>query len=297
MSVHSRQIGIVWEERFPDLRPGVLYFECERLSAHLTKESCHQNWTAAHEKVTDETPLRLLKCRSCPMGRALHTDGDTSLTWQDVRSGSECVRCGRRDLRLIGGTTCVSCWNREREGRTGFDARGNVPRTRVVLHPRRVGLVGKDGKPTWYQFNAYHEGEAISRAVRQTNGVKFHDLQPGKSVWNTRVKRWQYRCDKHNGEFGTLRELVGENGSILYVCPVCRPGAAKGLSDAQVCSATSLSSPGFVKDMLATKGIIGELTEHYAPTAHICDRCRHYAIEVRLRAGKVDTRCPMCDGE
>lgn len=116
MSDHSRQIGIVWEERFPDMRPGVLYFECDRLSAHLTKESCHQNWNAAHEKVTDETPLRLLKCRSCPKGRALHTDCDASLTWQDVRSGSECVRCGRRDLRLIGGTTCVSCWNRSVKG-------------------------------------------------------------------------------------------------------------------------------------------------------------------------------------
>lgn len=298
MREHSQQIGIVWEERYPDLRPGVLYFECERLCAHLTKDSCHQNWTAAHEKITDETPLRVLKCRGCPVGRALHTDSDAPLTWQDVRSSSECVRCGRRDLRIIPSTgTCVSCWNRRRETERGFNARGRPQETPINLHPHRVGLVGTDGKPTWRLFEAWHDGEAVSRAVRQVDGAKFHDQQPGQSVWNPRVKRWQYRCDKHCGEFGTLVERHGTDGSVECICPVCRPKAAKGLPEARVSSATSISSADFVRELLMLTGKAKDLTDYFAPTAHICDRCQHYAIEARLRSGKVECRCPMCDAQ
>lgn len=294
--VISGHTGIEWVEKFPDLMPGKLFFQCVRLCASLTREACHQNFTAAHEKVTDETPLRLMKCRGCPVGRVLHTDKDANPTWQDVRSSSECVRCGRRDLRIIQLTgTCVSCWNREREGRIGRDARGNIPQTRVVLRPRRVGMLDADGKPTWRRFDVYHEGELISRAVRQEDGVKFHDLQPGKTIWNARVKRWQYRCNQHGGELSTLVERQCDDGTVEYVCPVCSPGRAKGLPEARVCSGTSLSSPEFVRESMTLTGSAAHLTEHFAPTAHICDRCSHYAIEARLRSGKVECRCPMCD--
>lgn len=295
--VISEHAGIEWEERYPDLRPGVLYFECERLCAHLTEEGCRTNWEQATSTRPDpEQPSRFAKCRACPIGLRLHTDVNAPINWRDVRSGSECVRCGRRDMRLIAGTTCVSCWNRQREGRLNKDARGNVPKTRMVLHPRRVGLV-IDGKPTWQTFDAYHEGEAVSRAVRQVDGAKFHDLQPGKSVWNARIKRWQYRCDQHPGEFGTLREMVADDGSIQYVCPVCTPGRARGLPDATVTSSTSLSSPEFVRESMVLTGVAKDLTDQFAPTAHICDRCQHYAIEARLRSGRVETRCPQCDAE
>jgi len=296
MRDRSQQIDVVWEERYPDLRPGVLYFECERLWAHITRDSCHRNWTAAHEKVTDETPLRLMKCRGCPVGRTLHTDADAPATWQDVRSSSECVRCGRRDLRIITSTgTCVSCWNRRRETERGFNARGRPMETPINLHPHRVGLLGADGNPTWRKFDAWHDGEATSRAARQVDGAKFHDLQPGKSVWNHRVGHFQYRCDKHSGEFGTLRERQSDDGTVTYVCPVCRPNAAKDLPDARVMASTSLSSPEFVRESMVLTGVANHLTEHFAPTAHICDRCKHYAIEARLRTGRVETRCPMCD--
>lgn len=295
----SRQIDVIWEERYPDLRPGVLYFECERLCAHLTEEGCRTNWEQATSTRPDpEQPSRFAKCRACPIGLHLHTDVNAPTTWRDVRSGIECVRCGRRDLRIIQTTgTCVSCWNREREGKLNKDARGNVPKTRMVLHHRRVGLVGADGKPTWHLINVYHEGEAISRAVRQFDGAKFTEKQPGNSAWNQRVGRFQYRCDKHPGEFGTLRELVADDGSIQYVCPVCTPGRAKGLPDATVTASTSLSSPEFVRESMVLTGVARDLTDQFAPTAHICDRCSHYAIEARLRSGMVETRCPMCDGE
>lgn len=285
--------GIVWYEKFPELRPEIQYFDCSRLFASLTREACHQNFTAAHQKMGDDAPLRLLKCRGCPVGRALHVGVDDPRSWQDVRATNTCTRCGRAGLRIVAGTECVSCWNRRREALRNRDARGNVPKTKTILHPRRVGLV-VDGKPTWRHFDAWHDGEAISRAIRQIDGAKFHDRQPGKSVWNARVGRWQYRCPQHGGELSTLVERQSDDGCVEYICSVCRPDAAKGLPEAHVCSATSLSSPEFVRDMLVQTGNAEHLTEHFAPTAHICEQCTHYAIEARLRNDRVETRCPLC---
>lgn len=292
-SDRDHTLNIQWVERFPDLMPGKLFFSCDRLSAHITSETCRQNYEAAHARRKDDTHMRLQKCQGCAIGRALHGGADDPTSWADVRSSNECLRCGRRDLRIITSTgTCVSCWNREREGRLGRDARGNVPKTRMVLHPRRVGLV-VDGKPTWRIFAAYHEGEALSRAIRQIDGAKFHNRQPGKSVWNARVKRWQYRCDKHPGEFGALVASQDNDGSIGYICPVCRPNAARGLPEARVCSATSIQSREFVREVLRT--FCQEPIDAWKATAHVCDRCHHYQLQVRTIGKQLQCRCPLCD--
>lgn len=289
--------SIQWFEKFPDLMPGKLFFSCERLSAHITFETCRQNHEAAHQRMSDETPLRLLKCRECSVGRSLHTDSGAPATWQDVRRSTECVRCGRLDLRLIAETgECVSCWNRRRESRIGKNARGRPPQILVFLTSRRVGLV-INGKPAWRQFDAWHEGEAISRATRKVDGAKFHDVQPGKSVWNHRVGRFQYRCRHHGGEFSTLVERRNNDGTLEYICPVCRPNAARALPDATVKASASFASPGFVKELLELTGASDQLTECFKPTTHVCDRCQHYAIEAKIRGSQINTRCPMCDAE
>ncbi|EMI6940237.1 hypothetical protein V6833_004738 [Escherichia coli] len=285
--------GIQFFEKFPDLMPGKLFFSCDRLSAHITFETCRQNYEAAQQRMGDETPLRLMKCRGCSVGRALHAGVDDPASWMDVRSSNECLRCGRRDLRVIAITSCcVSCWNREREGKIGKDARGNVPRTRVVLNPRRVGLL-VDGKPTWRVFAAYHEGEAVSRAIRQVDGAKFHDQQPGKVVFNARTKTFQYRCKKHGGELSTLAELQRSDGRVEYVCPVCQPGRAKSLPEARVCSTTAIQPREFVREIM--RAYYDEPVESWKATEYVCDRCEHYALQVRTIGKKLQCRCPLCD--
>ncbi|GAB0825559.1 hypothetical protein MZ16F84_40900 [Escherichia coli] len=62
--VISGHAGIQWEERFPDLRPGVLYFDCERLSACITRDTCRQNWEASRGKIDADAPNRSLQQRS-----------------------------------------------------------------------------------------------------------------------------------------------------------------------------------------------------------------------------------------
>lgn len=296
MREHSQQLEIAWEERYPDLRPGVLYFECGRLCAHITNETCRQNWLQATNTRPDpEQPSRFAKCRSCPIGLHLHTDVDAPLTWRDVRAESECVRCGRRGIRIITSTgECASCFNRRRETERGRNARGRPPMFPTIMTPRRVGLV-IDGKSAWRRFDSANPAEAITRAIRQVDGAQFHDEQPGNVVWNPKLPRYQYRCQKHPGEFGTLRELVADDGSVEYICPVCAPGRAKGLPEATVTTSTSIKPFGFVSELanvIDYENVDGE----WVGTEHICDRCQHYPLEVRRRNGRTESRCPMCDG-
>ncbi|TKV13253.1 hypothetical protein FDX19_02640 [Citrobacter sp. wls619] len=186
----------------------------------------------------------------------------------------------------------MSCWNRRRETERGHNARGGKLVHPIILSPRRVGLL-VDGKPTWRLIDAHHEGEALSRAIHQIDGAKFHGQQPGQSVWNKRVGRFQYRCDKHPGEFGTLCEQVDSNGATEYVCPVCRPRAAKDLPEARVCSPTSIQSREFVKEVMRTYCV--EPIESWTATEHVCDRCEHYPLQVRTIGKQLHCRCPLCD--
>lgn len=272
--------------------PGKLFFECQRLGASLTCEACRTNWISAQKRYDDE-PARADVCRKCPIGHLLHSDKDTGSGWMDFRSKSECIRCGRSGLRIIPSTgECVSCWNRRRETKINQDARGRSPLTKTILRPWRIGLM-VDGKPAWRRFYGTNIGEAISASIRHIDGATFHDGQPGIPTWNPRVKHWQYRCHKHPGEFGVLRELERDNGSIEYICPVCTPKVARGLPDSKVEATVSIQDRQFVPSMMSI--VLGEMPEHWLSTAVVCAECRQYLVQIRVRTGKIEARCPCCD--
>lgn len=292
MNSSSGTIHIQWVEKYPDLMPGKLFFECQRLGASLTCESCHTNWLSAQKRHEDE-PARADLCRRCPIGHQLHSGEDTSHKWIDFRSRSECIRCGRSGLRIIPSThECVSCWNRHRETKVNQDARGNEPLTKTILSPQRIGLL-VDGKPTWRRFNGVHLGEAINRALLYIPGATFHDEQPGISIWDPKAGKFQYRCRKHPGEFGVLREMESEDGTVEYVCPVCTPKRAKGLPDARVEATVSIHDRQFVPSMMNM--VTGEMPQDWMTTAVICGDCHQYPVKIRLRSGKIESRCPQCD--
>lgn len=289
----AAKLGIALVEAHPDLMPGSLFFGCKRLQATITLDTCRQNWDEAHAKRGPDDLDRRAACRSCVIGQHLHgTATHDTAEWADVRRPGECVRCARVGMRMVSASgECVSCWNRRREAERGRNARGRPPMFPHTMTPRRVGLM-VDGKPVYRRFMAHHEGEAVSRAVRQVDGAKFHSMQPSAATWNSRASRFQYRCSKHPGEFGSLRELVSADGTIQYVCPTCKPGRARGLPEANVEAATSLMPAEFVAVVVSHC----DVPEVWTPTAHICDRCEHYPIHVRRRPrGAVEARCPLCD--
>ncbi len=292
IGVGRDHIHIEFVEKYPDLMPGKLFFECQSLSAHLTQDACRQNWDMGHRKLKGDEIDKRPGCRSCNIGRQLHSSATTDAAdWQDVRRPGECVRCGRVAVRVIGSGECASCFNRRRETIRGLNARGRPMGTPVNLEWRRVGLMVK-GTPTYRRFLAWHDGEAISSAVRQVNGARFHAEQPAKSVWNAKASRFEYRCGQHPGEFGSLRELVSADGTIQYVCPTCHPGRAKGLPEARVEAGTSIL-PREIVEMICQPLTVPPT---WTSTAHICDRCQHYPVQVRRRSGdRVESRCPLCD--
>jgi len=289
----AAKLGIELVEAHPDLMPGVLFFGCQRHKATITLETCRRNWDEAHARRGPDDLDRRAACRSCTIGQHLHsTDATDAAEWADVRRPGECVRCARVGLRLVSTTgECVSCWNRRREAERGRNARGRPPMFPHTMTPRRVGLV-VDGKPAFRRFLAHHEGEAVSVALRQVDGAKFHNLQPGAAAWNAKAGRFEYRCSKHPGEFGALRELVSGDGTVEYICPVCSPGRAVGLPVARVEAATSIMQGEFMA------AACEDAQEVWTPTAHVCDRCEHYPIQVRRRPrGAVEAQCPLCDQE
>jgi hypothetical protein len=72
-----------------------------------------------------------------------------------------CARCERKSRRMIGGTRCVSCYNRELEARTGLNKRGNPLKKIHVYFQAVVRFLSRDGTEGTVTFKVESEAEAI----------------------------------------------------------------------------------------------------------------------------------------
>ncbi len=118
------------------------FFRCAALKATLSTDSCTTNWRRAQRLRPDEVTAVHL-CRDCPIGAA-HA-GERHVARSALFGLGICPRCRKYAGRIIHGTRCVSCYNRERELVAGRNAKGTKP-TMAPLLPRRVSIV-LDGKP------------------------------------------------------------------------------------------------------------------------------------------------------
>lgn len=97
------------------------YFECLTMRATLTPQACALNFAAS--TVLGEG--RYASCHRCKIGR-VHAGEKAGSESVDV--GWRCCRCGPSgQSRIIGGTLCVSCYNRTREVISLRDGRGSIP--------------------------------------------------------------------------------------------------------------------------------------------------------------------------
>lgn len=152
-------------QEYPDY-PGKRFFMCEPLHAHLTPECCSRNVAT---KAT-------IQCARCPVGK-LHAS-ECALQPPEKRDrkthhylGTEpakpCARCGTATFRLLNGTICVSCYNRQRELRIGANGKGGLPRRAAAqLHPA-VCLVDLNGEVLLLELEYCSGPEEAKRVVER----------------------------------------------------------------------------------------------------------------------------------
>lgn len=106
--------------------PG-LYFDCPYIGgAMLSTSACASMYLdAMSPKGLKEG--RRMTCRACPVG-ACHAGVPSEVASSSRFLGvSYCSRCHGDARRLIRGSICVSCYNREREVLIGKNAKGGKP--------------------------------------------------------------------------------------------------------------------------------------------------------------------------
>ncbi|MCE3602724.1 hypothetical protein LXA47_03810 [Massilia sp. P8910] len=176
------------------------YFNCERYGT-LSPASCAKNFASAPEST--RTSGRLEACVGCLVGQQ-HADPAaapkaapataTSFSFRQV-----CVRCRRGghadNNRLIGRmrlvrdhTTCVSCYNREREVIQGKNAKGARPKKWRHLFYVQIGSVS-DGSLTIEAFDhpVRDRLEAMLTMLRRKTGPKVMAWTASRSIMRAEV--------------------------------------------------------------------------------------------------------------
>ncbi|MDP3328739.1 hypothetical protein [Parvibaculum sp.] len=111
---------------------------------------------------------RLEVCRLCPIGAA-HA-GEVVTATSRLFGSMICPRCRRGTTRMINGTRCVSCYNREREFMAGKNAKGTAPVKLGPLYPISVSYM-IDGRAQRYSTNLARDlMEPMVSILRATRG-------------------------------------------------------------------------------------------------------------------------------
>jgi hypothetical protein len=112
---------------------------CDRRKMTLTERGCAALWGSANIVKPAPAPWEgRHACLHCPIG-AGHA-GETVNPMAAVVAVLRriCPRCRRVSTRIIGNRLCVSCYNRDREVRTGRNAKGQKPR--LILYPAALSV-------------------------------------------------------------------------------------------------------------------------------------------------------------
>ena len=99
---------------YRELVPGFIGFDCKPLLASLSPAACALKW---------QSPVDGSVCRGCSIGAA-HAGQPDALPKPAMRT---CCRCGQSSVKIIGGTHCVSCYNRSREADRGLNCKSSYP--------------------------------------------------------------------------------------------------------------------------------------------------------------------------
>ncbi|WP_042264751.1 hypothetical protein [Paraburkholderia heleia] len=189
---------------------GLKVFQCVRLNATITPNSCASNYARAECSSV---------CFSCPIGEHHSATHEPIIAPSNKRefhaptqaaTGLSCIRCeksGHTNKRLIGRmrlvrkAICVSCFNRQKEFEKGSNSKGGTPR--IVLKRASV-TVEKDGtretmdiglRLNWHECARYvdraHAGAALIETVFDGETIPQYSLWAPLpfSPWEPRMVR------------------------------------------------------------------------------------------------------------
>jgi hypothetical protein len=263
--------------------PGQRHFECARLRALLSTASCADRWAKASLPDME----KLITCKRCPVGWKHHEEHHhpedlPAAAAKEQQRSAVCLRCGRTSWRLVGNVICLSCYNRNREWlRGGLNARGNPLVDYKPVVPRRVGVVGNDGAPSWRLFDGQHLPESTARACR--SGLRLSAEQPGRTHWNESRGQFEYRDEQ-----GRVLLELEIDGRIEFV------GVERlhqGERPAAVRMPTILMSAREAETWLTVSGEGDHLTADPRQTEFACSSCRQGMLHAHKRAGQVVVEC------
>jgi hypothetical protein len=177
-------------------------------------KGCSRRWTDAQE-AEGERADAFGPCRGCAMGAALA--GREAVSYSGIYGKQICPRCGKGTTRMIGGSRCVSCYNREAEMRKGRKACGNLPTT--LMRDRNYRKVSfrliVEGMPRRITApSAASTMEPVLRSMRTVKG----DLAFAYAGPPTRglPRLWlQLRCLGHLPSMGRGRRSSPQGREIL----------------------------------------------------------------------------------
>jgi len=115
--------------------PGT-YFDCAPLRATMSTAACARSWSESQS--TDN--CKCLSCKGCAVGES-HSGREPATVVPSAAPAVvwRCCHCGiSPTTRLVGGTYCVSCYNRRRELLIGRNGKGKFP-----------DMIGAELHPAW----------------------------------------------------------------------------------------------------------------------------------------------------
>ena len=174
----------------PDL-PGKVFFRCDKHRASLSLDSCKTMYQAGRKAT--EVDDRLHPCNRCVIGAA-HCGVSIGAS-KNTAASKACSRCHRTPPRLLNGSICVSCYNRELELAHGHNSRGKLPGKIRPLHPVILHLLDLDGEPKTIEFTvprAVDTMEAILTAIKRQPGAVFGWLGHKPTPYQARQLQLDY---------------------------------------------------------------------------------------------------------
>jgi hypothetical protein len=113
------------------------------LSATFSVSFCAESHRKANSQEGIKAGFRPA-CRLCPIG-ARNAGTSEFVDRSRLFASKTCARCERQSRRLVWNQICVSCYNRQREYKTGLNKRGN-PLVKIhVYHTANVRFLTMEG--------------------------------------------------------------------------------------------------------------------------------------------------------